>query len=172
MRKFLIKNITSKGNWKNSHGGALVEFAIVLPLFFLLLFGMIEFGIFLFDKHIITNASREGARAGIQQASPPGVAQIPNRFTIYDIETVVYTYCSNHLVSFGINNQQLPTVETNPDPTINPKPDPPCASTGDVLEVQVRYQYKYLIFPNIAKLFGNENIANPTITATTTMVCE
>ena len=31
----------------------------------MLLFGIIEFGIILYDKAMITNASREGARAGI-----------------------------------------------------------------------------------------------------------
>ena len=42
-----------------------MEFAIVMPLLFVILFGIIEFGILLYDKAMITNASREGARAGI-----------------------------------------------------------------------------------------------------------
>ena len=50
---------------RDEHGGSLVEFAIVMPLLFVILFGIIEFGILLYDKAMITNASREGARAGI-----------------------------------------------------------------------------------------------------------
>ena len=46
-------------------GGALIELAIVLPLLVLLLIGAVEFGILYYNKQVITNASREGARAGI-----------------------------------------------------------------------------------------------------------
>jgi Flp pilus assembly protein TadG len=51
-------------------GASAVEFAIILPILILLVFGIIEFSLALYDKAMITNASREGARAGI-------VAQIP-----------------------------------------------------------------------------------------------
>ncbi|HEX5590155.1 MAG TPA: TadE family protein, partial [Candidatus Limnocylindrales bacterium] len=45
-----------------SRGQALPEFALVAPLFFLLLFGVIQMGI-LFGGHIgLTNAAREVAR--------------------------------------------------------------------------------------------------------------
>jgi Flp pilus assembly protein TadG len=42
----------------NESGAALVEFAIVLPLLLVLIFGMIEFSVMLYDKAMITNASR------------------------------------------------------------------------------------------------------------------
>lgn len=45
-----------------SRGSAMAEFAIVLPLLILLLFGMIEFGVALYNQAVISNASREGAR--------------------------------------------------------------------------------------------------------------
>ena len=51
----------------------------------MLLFGIIEFGIMLYDKVMITNASREGAQAGIVFA--PG-----GRSDSY-IREVVKTYC-------------------------------------------------------------------------------
>lgn len=43
----------------------MVEFAIVAPLFFLLVFGMIEYGRMVMVQQIITNASREGARSAV-----------------------------------------------------------------------------------------------------------
>ena len=46
-------------------GASAVEFAIVLPVLLLLLFGTIEFGVLFFNKAVITNASREGARRGV-----------------------------------------------------------------------------------------------------------
>jgi Flp pilus assembly protein TadG len=46
-------------------GAAAVEFAIVAPLFFMLVFGCIEFGRALIVQQILTNASRVGARQAI-----------------------------------------------------------------------------------------------------------
>jgi hypothetical protein len=51
-------------------GASAVEFAIVLPVLLLILFGIIEFGIILFDKAVITNASREAARERIDFKAP------------------------------------------------------------------------------------------------------
>jgi Flp pilus assembly protein TadG len=46
-------------------GQALAEFALVAPIFFLLLFGIIEAGRFIFYYEILNNATREGARYAI-----------------------------------------------------------------------------------------------------------
>lgn len=45
-------------------GQAVVEFALILPLFMLLVFGTLEFGRAYYDMHLITNAARGGARLG------------------------------------------------------------------------------------------------------------
>ena len=45
-------------------GQALVEFALVLPVFLMFLFGAVEFGRGFLDKHLLTNAARKGARMG------------------------------------------------------------------------------------------------------------
>lgn len=51
---------------RTSHGGqALVEFALVAPVFILLLFGVIEFGRFVLAYEAANNAVREGTRYAI-----------------------------------------------------------------------------------------------------------
>ncbi len=56
------------------NGAATVELAILLGTILLpLLFGIIEFSFLLYDKAMITNASREGARAGIVMKIEPEV---------------------------------------------------------------------------------------------------
>jgi len=50
---------------RRSRGQALAEFAIVAPMFFLLLFGIIEAGRFIFYYEVLSNATREGARYAI-----------------------------------------------------------------------------------------------------------
>lgn len=46
-------------------GQSLVEFALVLPLFLLLVFGIMDLGLAVFSYNSITNAAREGARLAI-----------------------------------------------------------------------------------------------------------
>ena len=55
----------ARGNGRRARGQALVEFALVAPLFFLLLFGIIEAGRFIFYYEMLNNATREGARYAI-----------------------------------------------------------------------------------------------------------
>ncbi len=42
-----------------------MEFAIVAPIFFLVVLGMIEFGRMIMVQQVITNAAREGARVAV-----------------------------------------------------------------------------------------------------------
>lgn len=50
---------------KHRRGAAAVEFAIIAPVFFLLILGMVEIGRAVMVQQIITNASREGARLAV-----------------------------------------------------------------------------------------------------------
>jgi len=50
---------------RKRRAAAAVEFAVVAPVFFLLTFGIIEFGRMVMVQQIITNASREGARVAV-----------------------------------------------------------------------------------------------------------
>ena len=49
---------------KNQKGQSLVELALVLPLITLILCGILELGIIFHSYLVLTNAAREGARAG------------------------------------------------------------------------------------------------------------
>ena len=46
-------------------GQGLVEYALVLPVFLLITFGIMEFGFLFLQYSTIANAAREGARTGI-----------------------------------------------------------------------------------------------------------
>jgi Flp pilus assembly protein TadG len=54
---------------RRRNGQALVEFALVAPIFFLLLFGIIEGGRFILYYQTLNNATREGARYAIVHGS-------------------------------------------------------------------------------------------------------
>jgi len=60
-----------------SRGQALVEFAIVLPLFFLLVAGTVDLGLAIYSDLTVANAAREGARLGV--VDPGNTAAIEAR---------------------------------------------------------------------------------------------
>lgn len=53
-----------RGRARSERGAALVEFALIAPLLFALLFGVFTGGLSLSYKNSMTNAVREGARLG------------------------------------------------------------------------------------------------------------
>jgi Flp pilus assembly protein TadG len=67
-----------------------VEFAVVAPVFLLLVFGMIEIGRVIMVQQVLTNASREGARAAVLDGS-----------TISSVNTTVTTYLTTAGLSGG-----------------------------------------------------------------------
>ncbi|ACC74922.1 TadE/TadG family type IV pilus assembly protein [Paraburkholderia phymatum] len=129
MKRYPACGLTTGAHRRTHHtsqrGAAAVEFAIVLPLLLLILFGIVELGIGLYDKAMITNASREGARAGVLLRTPKPTTQ--------DITNVVLAYCQNYLVTFGSSN--TPTVSV---------PSGVGGTFGTPLTVTVSYQYSGL----------------------------
>jgi Flp pilus assembly protein TadG len=122
--------LTSTGQ----RGASAVEFAIILPILVLLLFGIIEIGFAIYDKAMITNASREGARAGIIFKVPP--------VTDEEIASVVNTYLGSALITFGAPVAATVTVTRA---GVNP---------GDELKVSVSYTYTTLVLPRLLTDFG------------------
>lgn len=68
---------------RKRRGAALVEFAIVAPLFFLIVFGIIEFGRAIMVQQVLTNASREGARLAVLDSTTPTASEVTSKVTDY-----------------------------------------------------------------------------------------
>jgi len=68
---------------RNRQGAAVVEFAVVAPVFFLLVFGMIEFGRAIMVQQVLTNASREGARVAVLDSTTPTHDLVVSKVTTY-----------------------------------------------------------------------------------------
>jgi len=62
---------------QRGRGQALVEFSIILPVFFLLAAGMFDFGLGIYSDLTLVNAAREGARLGV--IDPGNTAAIESR---------------------------------------------------------------------------------------------
>jgi Flp pilus assembly protein TadG len=136
-------------------GAAVVEFAIVVPLLLILLFGIIEFAIILYDKAMLTNASREGARAGIVYTFDPNNSSGPNHPLDAQIAQVVQTYCQNKLLTFNPSGSNV---------TVNISRTGTGDDAGDSLRVTVNYNYDFLALPSfVAALAGGINLQATTI---------
>lgn len=90
-----------------AHGeraAAMVEFAIVLPVLLLIVFGIIDFGRALYTMNNLTSAVREGARLASTQISPDP--------TTAGSMSAVQSKVSAFVVSFGGNNGAPTVTET------------------------------------------------------------
>ena len=137
---------------KDQKGGALIEFAIVLIFLVPLAFGIMEFGLLAYNKHVIANASRVGARAGIGRIDKDN-----NPVTSTDIENIVSAYCQDNLIDFANSSPST----SFPDGT-----DIAGKAFQDDFSVQVTYDYNFLV----PSLFGLGTIT--TITGLTLMKME
>jgi Flp pilus assembly protein TadG len=114
---------------RDQRGGSAVEFAIVLLVLLLIVFGIIEFGLIFYNQQVITNASREGARYGI-------VSRVP-RYTTNEVAQVVNNYCQGRL--YPQNSTVTPTVTVSA---------PSGTGFGADLEVSVSWPYNFIFLPD------------------------
>ncbi len=131
-------------------GAEVVEFAISATLLFILLFGIIEFSVALFDKATLTNASREGARTGILfRPEPRDLAAEDSA-----IEQAIRDYAEQYLISLGGAAEMDITIARS-DPGMSP---------GSDVTVTVDYPYQYLVLPGfIGDLGGVLNLSSVTV---------
>lgn len=115
---------------EQQRGASIVEFALILLILVTLLFGIIDWGLYFFNRQVITNATREGARAGIVSRE--------ERLSEGEIRAVVTNYSEKYLVTFA--GSKTPTVIVQRD----------CPNFGCNLSVRSRFDYNFLFFKNFS----------------------
>src|SRR5215467_50586 len=108
----------------SEQGTTIVEAAIIITMFFMLLFGIFEAGRFVNTKQVLTNAAREGARFAVTPLS--GTNTLP---TTSEIEDRVNEY----LASANITGA---TTTVNPDVEV---PTGPVTTVYTLVQVQEPY---------------------------------
>ena len=125
-------------------GSATVEFALLLPLLLAWLLGMVEIGLALHNKAVLTQACREGARAGIVLRSP--------KLTDAEIRTIVQQSAQARLVSL------LPTTPVQ----VTVQQSTPAAYPNN-LQVSATYTFKGLAWGGLMQALGKPMVMNAAV---------
>lgn len=108
---------------QSQRGTAAVEFALLAPLFVAVLFAIVEFGLIIYTKSMLAQATREAARFGVVYSTP--------RRTQDEIKAVVQDYLNQCSLTSG-----AAITVTGAG-----------GASGSNLEVLVKYTYKFFVLP-------------------------
>ncbi len=115
-----------------------MEFAIVAPVFLLMVFGMIEYGRMVMVYQVITNASREGARAAVLDGA-----------TTSSVSTAVQAYMTSAMITGA-------TVTVAPNPPSN-------AEYGDPVTVTVEIGFNQVSWLPSPMYLGGKTLSSATV---------
>jgi Flp pilus assembly protein TadG len=127
-------------------GSIVIEMALILPLFLFVLGGIVDMGLLFWEKHVITNATREGARAAAK-AMDTGTAVLA-QMTQSQVQQVVQDY----LDKFNLKNLDGSPLELSPG---NFSYNWTNTGSGLALDVSLnQIPYKMMLLPNFSTFFG------------------
>ena len=149
------------GGWcgkraKCTRGATIVEFALVLVMFLMLLVGTIEFGRYFFVQHTLQFATREGTRLALVGGTLNNPQGVP-----LSREASIVTTIQNS-ARLAVNPAQLsisifPVTTTYADPG-NWQGLQNAGGPGDVMRVRTRYNFAFFT-PLIGRFFpGGVNL--------------
>lgn len=139
----------SRGNGprcRREKGNITIEMALAMPVLLFLIAGVLDLGMLFWEKQVITNASREGARAAIK-AVDTGTNVVAG-FT----QTEVKQKVQNYLDQFALKNLDNSPLILNSETFNYTWSDTP---SGKVITVELKQiPCKMLLLPNVRTLFG------------------
>lgn len=135
----LRRMVSGVRNWRRTEAGqSLVEFSLVLPIFLVLVFSLVDFGRAFYTWMIITNAAREGARAGAVQLDENGINQ-----------KLYASFCSNYPSSCALDTSRMSVTKTNVQ-----------GSRGTEVSVDISYDFDYVTpLGSVLQLLGGSDVS-------------
>jgi Flp pilus assembly protein TadG len=124
-------------------GTSTIEAVLVLPVMLLLVFAIAELGIAFTRSNSLTNAVREGARAGVVFRAPCAAGPVTTQVT-----TTVSSFAS----SSGIDPATITTTVTGA-----------CTGTGTQLTVDATVPYNFVALDSLAGLAPSLNLTARTV---------
>jgi Flp pilus assembly protein TadG len=132
-------------------GQALVEFTMILPIFLILLFGLVDFGRGFYSWLVLTNAAREGARVAATQGTSASIDQ-----RIHD------SFCKNYPSNCSLDPAKVTITKTNVQ-----------GLRGSSVVVDLSFDFDYVTpVGDLINLLTGGTLSEPTITARSSMRLE
>jgi Flp pilus assembly protein TadG len=154
--------MTIRRNRRRSRGQALVEFALILPVLVLVVFGIIDFGRYVHTQNSLNEASREGARAG-------AVRELPAECGTQARDACAMTIARSRLI--GVTGTSTPVVtcsrvtqlDLNNDDELDQAPVSPASNcqARNLFKVTVTNSFT-LLTPVIAQFLGSQTLRGET----------
>jgi len=135
-------------NRHKPRGQGLVEFALILPVFVLMIMGIVDFGRMIYAFNSVSNAAREGARVGIvdQRTGAGGARLAAIEAATQATGLGLNPSDANHvLVTFPNTAGNCPTV-----------------SVGCPISVRVQYRFSAAT-PIIGRIIGPITVGSTTV---------
>lgn len=172
---------------RDSLGAAIIEFAVVAPLVFLMLMGLIEMGLILFASSALEGATNIGARIGKTGYTVGGASR--EDYIRQEVARLTSGILDPSKIEFSILSYGSFSSVGQPEPCINPA-NPPCpgisgvnfvdingngqwdqdqgsaqaGGAGSVVLYRARYPWR-LFTPLIAGVMGQNGVYTITATA-------
>jgi Flp pilus assembly protein TadG len=132
-------------------GAETVEFIFVLPVALLLLFGIVELSVAIFDQAILANSSRAAAREAIRAAPPDGNwgtwdPAADARQAAADASQRMVTWHGPETLGVQIS----PAVSSS-------------TATDTPITVTLTYPYQFFVLPHLAPGIANFNLTAATV---------
>lgn len=162
---------------RSEKGQGLVEFALILPIFLLMIVGIIQFGIGLNYWLDLTHTANQGARYATVNLAPVCQGSAPNPCSVNAVNTTFNAYLKNELSSGPLKTGGTTSIPS-PGASVcyyyanedgNPGPTP-----GDPVTVKISTTYRWLPILSLAditlvgkatmRLEQTPTLLNPTIT--------
>jgi Flp pilus assembly protein TadG len=131
--------------WRDSDAGqSLVEFSLVLPIFLVLLFALVDFGRGFYTWLLVTNAAREGARAGAVQLDNSGIDG-----------KIRSSICSTYPTNCSLDTTKMTVTKTNVQ-----------GPRGQEMTVDIVFSFQFVTpIGSLMSLIGGSSISSPVISA-------
>jgi Flp pilus assembly protein TadG len=134
---------------RNRQGAAAVEFALVAPVFFLMVFAIFEFGRAIMVQQVLTNAAREGARVAILDSPTP-------------THDLVVSTVNTYLQSAGLPSASA-SVAIDAGSSHATEPTDASVKYGAPVKVTVQIPYNSVSWLPISRFFPNKNLTASTM---------
>jgi Flp pilus assembly protein TadG len=146
------RRVASIRSWRDTElGQSLVEFSLVLPIFLLLLFALVDFGRAYYSWLQVTNAAREGARAAAVQSD---VTTVQNK--------IYASLCNSYPSNCSVDTSKMTITPSNIQ-----------GKRGDEATIDISYTFSFVTpIGGMLKLVGGNSISAPTIKAHSSMRLE